>query len=272
VDTRVIATGVTTELHRWPVKSMAGEPVAALRVDQRGAGGDRTYAVTHHHKGRERLLTAREAPRLLAWRASYVGADVHPERPPTAQLTAPDGAVYDWDDAGLGAALSQDLGREVGLRREPWGQQDLGETLLVTTSATLAAVEAELGRPLDLRRFRTNVHLHLDAPAYAENGWEGLRMIVGDLELQLLHPCVRCVIPTRDPDSQAKWADLLKHLSREHGGIFGINARPLGSATIRRNDGVRVRTAEKLPSSTIVENKYYEGHVHDRSGSPLSGE
>lgn len=245
VDTRIIASGAVVELHRWPVKSMAGEPVDALRVDQRGAGGDRTHAVTHRPNPTrpERLLTAREAPRLLAWRASYDGADVHPDRPPSARLTGPDGATYDWDDPGLAAALSHDIGKDVGLRRETWGQQDLGESLLVTTSATLAAVEAELGpptRPVDLRRFRTNVHLELDAPAYAENGWEGHRMIVGGLELQLLHPCVRCVIPTRDPDSQEKWADLLKHLTRERGGLFGINARPLGPATIRRDDRARV--------------------------------
>lgn len=251
---------------------MAGEPVGVLRVDRRGAGGDRTHAITHRHKGRERLLTAREAPRLLAWRGSYDGADVVPQRPPSARLTGPDGTAYGWDDPRLAAVLSADLGRDVGLRRETWGQQDLGESLLVTTSATLAAVEAELGRPIDLRRFRTNVHVELDAPAFAENDWEGRRMVVGDLELELLHPCVRCVIPTRDPDSQEKWADLLKHLTRAHDGIFGINARPLVGATIRRGDTVRVRTAEKLPSSTIAENKYHQGHVHDRSGSPLRGE
>ncbi len=53
-------------------------------------------------------------------------------------------------------------------------------------------------------------------------------------------PCVRCAIPTRDPDSQVKWAQLLRHLTREHGGWFGINARPVGSATIRQGDAVHV--------------------------------
>ncbi len=109
---------------------MAGEHVEALRVDRRGAGGERTHAVTHHHKGRDQPLTAREAPRLLAWRAAYAGADVDPAAPPLARLTAPDGA---------------------------------------------------------------------------DHAWEGARMRVGDLELELLHPCVRCAIPTRDPDTQVKW-------------------------------------------------------------------
>ena len=63
--------GTVAGLWRWPVKSMAGEQVDALRVDGRGAGGDRTHAVLHEHKGRRKPLTAREAPRLLAWKAAY---------------------------------------------------------------------------------------------------------------------------------------------------------------------------------------------------------
>jgi uncharacterized protein YcbX len=232
--------GSLVQLHRWPVKSLAGEPVESLRIDGRGAGGDRTHALTHHFKGQTRRLTAREAPRLLAWRATYDGADVDPAGPPPPTLTAPSGERYRWDDPRLPAVLGEDLGREVGLSRDVAGQQDLERSLLVTTAATLAAVEQELGRPLDLRRFRTNLHVVLDAPAFAENGWEGGRMTVGDAELELLHPCVRCAIPTRDPDSQVKWAQLLKHLTHEHHGWFGINARPLNRAAIRLGDPVTV--------------------------------
>jgi uncharacterized protein YcbX len=233
-------SGSVAQLHRWPVKSLAGEPVDALRVDPRGAGGDRTYALTHVFKGQTRRLTAREAPRLLAWRATYDGADVDPAEPPSPVLTAPDGTRHAWDDPALPAVLAADLGREVTLHRDLDGQQDLERSVLVTTAATLAAVGDELGQPLDLRRFRTNVHVVIDAPAFAENGWEGRRMTIGDAELELLHPCVRCAIPTRDPDSQVKWPQLLKHLTHVHGGWFGINARPLNAAAIRMGDPVTV--------------------------------
>ena len=234
------SSGSVVELHRWPVKSLAGEPVDALRVDARGAGGDRTHAVTHVFKGRPKRLTAREAPRLLAWRATYDGADVDPGHPPEPTLTAPGGERFAWSDPALPAFLGADLGRDVELRRDLAGQQDLERSLLVTTAATLAAVADELGHPLDLRRFRTNLHVVLDAPAFAENGWEGGRMTVGDAELELLHPCVRCAIPTRDPDNQVKWPQLLKHLTHEHQGWFGINARPLNGAAIRVGDRVTV--------------------------------
>ena len=68
---RTHENGTVTRLFRWPVKSMAGEPVDALRVDARGAGGDRTHALWD--TSRDRLLTARQAPGMLRWRAAYPG-------------------------------------------------------------------------------------------------------------------------------------------------------------------------------------------------------
>ena len=109
----MVASGTVTELHRWPVKSMGGEPVPQLRIDARGAAGDRTHALFDVHRGAPRRLTARQAPRLLAWQATYAGADPDPADPPPAQLTAPDGERYAWADPALPAALAQDLGREV---------------------------------------------------------------------------------------------------------------------------------------------------------------
>ena len=61
---------------------------------------------------------------------------------------------------------------------------------------------------------------------------------MGDAELGLLHPCERCAIPTRDPDTQEKWAPLLRHLFDRHSGHFGINARATGPAVIRIGDAV----------------------------------
>ena len=222
----VSAAGTVTQLHRWPVKSMGGEPVDALAVDGRGAAGDRAHAVFDVHKGAPRRLTARQAPRLLAWKARYDG---NPSEP---SLAAPDGAEWAWSEPGLPAALSADLGRQVTLHSDPALQQDLPDSLLVTVQSTLEAVSSELGAELDLRRFRTNIHVELDAAAFAEEGWEGRTLRVGAAELELLHPCERCAIPTRDPDTQEKWAPLLRHLFDRHTGRFGINARARGEAKI----------------------------------------
>src|SRR3954463_11677579 len=154
------ASGTVAQLWRWPVKSMAGERVQALRVDGRGAGGDRTHAVLHEHKGARTPLTAREAPRLLAWQVLYpfnINGGVDPARPPFAIVTAPDGRSFRWGDPRLKHALAADLGREIDLVRDAAGLQDLGRTVLITTQATLTALGEELSGPVDLRRFRPNV-------------------------------------------------------------------------------------------------------------------
>jgi uncharacterized protein YcbX len=237
----MLATGRVTELHRWPVKSMAGQPVDALNIDERGAAGDRAHALFDEFKGAPRRLTVRQVPRMLLWHAGYDGADVTPQDVPFPELTAPDGRTFDWRDPELPQALEDDLGRPVALRRDLGLMQDLGHTLLVTTQATLDAVRAELDTELDLRRFRTNVHVVLDAPAYAEEEWEGRELRIGAATFRLLHPCERCVIPTRDPDTAQKFPELLRWLTREHRGLFGMNARPLNAARIAIGDPVSLR-------------------------------
>ncbi|PTL59420.1 MOSC domain-containing protein [Paraconexibacter algicola] len=236
--------GTVVSLHRWPVKSMGGEQVDALVVDGRGAAGDRTHALYDVHQDASRRLTARQASRMLRWSARYpdVAPDaLDPDDPPLPHLTAPDGAgPWRWDDPALPGALAADLGRSVTLRRDVTGQQDLGGTVLLTTAATHAAVEDVLG-DLDLRRWRTNVHVRLDGvPAYAEEDWEGGSMEIGGVPFTFLHPCVRCVIPTRDPDTAERRPEILRWITRARSGLFGMNARPTARGVLRVGDTVTI--------------------------------
>lgn len=233
-------TGRVVSLHRWPVKSFGGEQVASLAVDGRGAAGDRAHALFDEFRSAPRLLTIRQVPRMVLWGAAYGDAEVPLDDPPSPTVTAPDGAKFSWADPGLPAVLSEDLGRPVTLRRDPALMQDLPDSLLVTCGASHRALEEALG-PLDPRRWRTNVHLEADAAAFAEGGWEGAVLEVGEARLQLLHPCERCVIPTRDPDTAEKRPEILRHLNTDRETLFGINARPLGPATLRVGDAVRLR-------------------------------
>lgn len=245
--------GTVAALWRWPVKSMGGERVRALRVDGRGAGGDRTHAVYHEHKGVDKPLTAREAPRLLAWHAAYPfnrNGSLDPRDPPHATVVAPDGHRYVWGDPRLRTALADDLGRDVDLVRNVDGIHDLERTLLLTTAASLAALGDELDGPIDLRRFRPNVHLELDAEPWAELGWEGGELVFeGGVRVRLLHPCERCVIPTRHPDTQEKWPGLLRHLTAHHGMAFGINGRVLAAGRIEIGEQVQVLSASGSSAS-----------------------
>jgi uncharacterized protein YcbX len=221
------SSGLVTVLARWPVKSAGGEELHALELDADGVRGDRALALVAGGK----LLTARRAPRLLAWSAAG--------DPPV--LTEPGGTARAWDDPGLPAALAADLGWEVELSHEPAGQPDVPGTVHLITEASIRALREELGaHALDPRRFRANVRAELDAPAFAEEDWAGRTVRIGDAELEVDQPCLRCAIPTYDPDTQQRAPRVLKHLTREHGGVFGVYLRPRGAATIRAGDPVEV--------------------------------
>ena len=110
---------------------------SALRVDGRGAGGDRTHAVLHEHKGEWKPLTAREAPRLLAWQRGVPVQRRRRARPGARRRSRssprPTAARYRWGDPRLRRALGEDLGRAgASCAATSPGIQDLARTLLVT--------------------------------------------------------------------------------------------------------------------------------------------
>jgi uncharacterized protein YcbX len=242
-----MATGTVRRLWRWPVKSMAGEEVRALSLGPRGAGGDRVHAVLHPHKGEWRPLTAREAPRLLAWRAAYpfnLDAGLDPASPPHAVVTEPSGGhSWRWGDPRLRSALERDLGRTVRLERDPQGIPDVPATVLLTVAGSLGALSRELGTEVDARRFRPNLHLELDAEPWAELAWAGAELqLEGGVRLRVDGPCERCAIPTRDPDTQEKWPRLLAHLAAEHEQDFGLLARVTAVGRIAVGEHLRIVT------------------------------
>src|SRR4051812_2525547 len=164
---------------------MAGERVSTLAVDGFGAAGDRTHALFDEFKGKPRRVNAELLPRLLAWAAAYPDTEqpVDRDAPPQPVITAPDGAVLSWDDTRLAQALVDDLGRPLTLTREPRGQQDRPTTVHLTVEASLCALAEELGAPVDVRRFRSNIHLDLDAEPWSELDWIGRRLRIGDADL-----------------------------------------------------------------------------------------
>jgi uncharacterized protein len=227
------AAGTVLELYRWPVKSMAGERLGTLELTPDGARGDRAGAVFGPHKGSRRRLNAELVPRLLAWSAAGDGAA-------GPRVTAPGGERFGLGDPGLPDALAADLGREVEVRHSERGHQDVRGTVLVTVEAGRRAIEEALGRPLDIRRFRPNLHVALDAEPFAEQGWTGRRLRAGDVELEIVEPCDRCAVPTRDVDTQERWPELLKWIAAERDLFYGVRARAVVPGTVRAGDAVRV--------------------------------
>ena len=122
-------------------------------------------------------------------------------------------------------ALSAYVGRPV--RLEPEGEVshfDDGPVHLVTTSGLRAVTEAH-GGPVDVRHFRANVVLDTgDAPGYPEDDWVGRRLVIGDVELEVVAPMPRCVMVTMEQVDLPGDRDLLATVTDRHGMDFGVVA------------------------------------------------
>ncbi len=92
--------GRTTEITRFPVKSMAGERRTSVEIDWQGIEGDRQYAFLRHGKTtRFPWLTGRDYSALVRYRPRYDD----PEHPRTSAVTVitPDGTSWPLKDPAL---------------------------------------------------------------------------------------------------------------------------------------------------------------------------
>lgn len=104
--------GSVAEIWRYPVKSMAGEKLAATDVGTLGVPGDRGWAVRDEERGG--IRGAKKIPELMRCAARYLG-EPDPSRVTPAELRLPDGTTVRTDAEDVNARLSTALGKQVTL-------------------------------------------------------------------------------------------------------------------------------------------------------------
>jgi uncharacterized protein YcbX len=116
-----------------------------------------------------------------------------------------------------------------------------GFPLLLIGSASLDDLNARLAQPVDMRRFRPNLVVTGGA-AFAEDHWH--RIQIGALRFDLVQPCSRCVLTTRDPDTgelnveREPLRTLASYRRQSAGVMFGQNLIARSSGVIHR--GARI--------------------------------
>jgi uncharacterized protein YcbX len=207
-------------LHRYPVKSMLGETVSSLFVDDTGAHGDRQFALIDVATGR--VASAKQARLwrgLLQCTARLDSTG--------ARIALPDGSYVRTADADVDEQLSMMAQRAVHLadRRPPGASLERADPEQALNSGLDAEVDApllELGQatpgdsftdyaPLhavtratlqhigtEALRYRPNIVIETPPgfPPYAENEWTGRTLAIGTVRLRVLGPTPRCVVPT----------------------------------------------------------------------------
>jgi len=108
-----------------------------------------------------------------------------------------------------------------------------GFPYLLISQASLDDLNARLSMPVNMNRFRPNLVVE-GSEAFAEDNWKKIR--IGDVTLLLVKPCSRCVIPSIDPKTAAKSAEVIKTLasyrSRDNKIFFGQNVIAQGSGEL----------------------------------------
>ncbi|MEZ4417591.1 MAG: MOSC domain-containing protein [Gemmatimonadota bacterium] len=118
-----------------------------------------------------------------------------------------------------------------------------GYPLLITSMESLAHLNERLPEPVTMARFRPNLVIQGATP-FEEDIWQRLR--IGEVEVELVKPCARCVLTTVDPDTGARHAvgEPLRTLNTfrnsPRGVLFGQNAVPRVLGRVRVGDPVEV--------------------------------
>jgi uncharacterized protein len=242
-------------LWRYPVKSMQGEACEEVRLSDAGVAGDRSFGVLD--LASSTIISAKRDGRLLQAGARFSGEELLVRPPGTDELRPGpllDDRLSEWLDRpvrlvpalGYGTPTFQavdDFEREeTGLHS--WEGQmgsfvDESPLHLVTTAelAELAFERAEL--QWETRRFRPNLLIDTPPGAVAPRV-VGQRIVVGDVELQVLKACTRCVMTTRaQPGGIERQLDILRHVIAAHDNEVGLRASVVRPGVVRVGDPVR---------------------------------
>ncbi|ADO70638.1 MOSC domain protein [Stigmatella aurantiaca DW4/3-1] len=212
------------ELFLYPLKSAAGVPLTEAQVEPLGVAHDRRWMVVSLGGA---FFTGRKHPSLIRISALPSATGLRLSSPgfpelevPVPPRDAPRLDVSIWNDicsaARAGEAadrwLSAFLGEPVCLvyvddrmmrpvdplysvPGDKVGFAD-GFPLLLLSRASLEDLNQRLARPVSMLHFRPNLVVEGCEP-FAEDTWKRLR--IGDVELEVVKPCARCVMVNLDP-------------------------------------------------------------------------
>ncbi len=123
------------------------------------------------------------------------------------------------------------------VRARPRGMTDSAfPSISIHTTASLAALSAATGRPVEPERFRGNIWLE-GFDAWEERGWIGKRIRIGAAELEVREHIGRCVATTANPDSGKQDIDTLTLLEKHWGHTqFGVYAEVVKSGRVALGD------------------------------------
>jgi uncharacterized protein YcbX len=109
--------------------------------------------------------------------------------------------------------------------------------------ASIAALEAAIGAPIDPLRFRANVYLE-GVPAWSELDWIEREIALGGTRLRVIAAITRCAATQVNPTTAERDLDIVTELQRGFGhNLMGVYAEVVEGGEIALGDALTVRPA-----------------------------
>lgn len=229
-----------------PVKGGRHQTHESVRLELAGPVGDRVFCLVDPTTSR--CLRTVENPTLLQASTAWDGVRLEVELPtgtyagepvPTGEVLTVDywGRATDVEIVAgpWAAAYSAHLGRDVRLARSRPGDIVYGHSVTLVTSASLAALSAKVGVPVDGARFRATFELVGDGLRPDEEaGWVGRRLQIGTAELRVRGLVPRCAVIDLDPAAGVRDLAVLKALEGDL--AFGVDAEVIVAGDVVSED------------------------------------
>jgi uncharacterized protein len=214
-------------LRRYPVKSLAGEPLEVAALTDDGLAGDRRV----HVRGARGLVTGRTRHALLTLPAT----------------TGPDGdprvGGHPWRSAAAARLVEERAGPDAHLVAHDGPRRFDVTNLLVVADGELDAFARAHGAPLDVRRLRPNLVLS-GVDAADLDRWPGHAIAVGDALIGVHSRRERCIVTSVDPDTGARDLDVFRRIRHDLANLVGLNCWVITPGTVRVGD-----RAELVPTT-----------------------
>lgn len=255
--------GKVDSLWRYPVKSMRGEELDETFASYSGIYGDRVFAFrsSASHKGFP-YFTAREQRRLVQYRPHFrnpekaarpinlteaEGKNANPLLADLADLVVdvetPEGQTLAIDDPALIESFRADIDpkHQLTLMQSQRAMTDCRPVSIFSLQSAQQLAE-ETGTPVDKRRFRANVYLHLtSAKGFGENELVGRSIRIGSkVIIAVLERDSRCMIITLDPDTGEQTPAILKKVAQAHEGMAGVYGAVLVEGMLHKGDSIEL--------------------------------
>jgi uncharacterized protein YcbX len=208
-----VLLGHIEAVYRYPVKSLAGEPLSDAIVLADGLEGDRIHALMVDDPQHERAGK------------TYRGKE--------------NNLLHTLSDTERACALAAQRGVAVALS-EPGRHFDMAAVSLLFDT-WLADVAQRVGSTLEPLRFRPNLFARGEAGfTYAEPQMIGLRLQAGSVLLEVVDTNRRCVTPTYDLQSGESNPAILRTIAQERDNVVGVYCRVVTPGTLRPGDTIRI--------------------------------